>query len=63
VHISNSLEDKGSKLQDYKLLQDYADVFPEEVPRLPPKIGIDFTINLLVGVAPVSKACYIMSTL
>jgi hypothetical protein len=35
----------------------------KEVPRLPPKRDIDFSINLMPGAAPVSKTPYIMSTL
>jgi hypothetical protein len=34
----------------------------QEVPRLPPKRDIDFSINLMPGAAPVSKAPYRMST-
>eukprot|EP00253_Pinus_taeda_P021056 PITA_21056 len=38
-----------------------ADVFPEEIPRLPPKRDIDFTIELVPAAAPVSRAPYRMS--
>ena len=37
--------------------------FPDEVPRLPPKRDIDFTIDLVPGATPVSKTPYGMSTL
>ena len=43
------------------MLQEFRDVFPDEIPRLPPKRDIDFTIELVPGVAPVSKAPYRMS--
>jgi hypothetical protein len=33
-----------------------------EVPGLPPKRDVDFSINLMTGIAPVSKTPYIMST-
>jgi hypothetical protein len=33
-----------------------------EIPGLPPKRDIDFSINLMPGAAPVSKTPYIMST-
>ena len=45
------------------MLQDFKDVFPDEVIGLPPKRDIDFTIELVPGAAPVSRAPYIMSTL
>ena len=37
-------------------------VFPNEILGLPPKRGIDFTIELVLGLAPVSKRPYRMST-
>ena len=37
-------------------------MFPDEILGLPPKRGIDFTIELLPGVAPVSKTPYRMRT-
>jgi len=44
------------------VLQEFRDVFPDEVPGLPPKRDIDFTIELVPGAAPVSKTPYRMST-
>ena len=38
------------------------DVFPDEIPGLPPKRDIDFTIELVPGAAPMSKTPYRMST-
>eukprot|EP00253_Pinus_taeda_P032987 PITA_32987 len=43
------------------VIREFADVFPEEIPRLPPKRNIDFTIELVPGAAPVSRAPYRMS--
>ena len=43
------------------MLQEFRDVFPDEIPGLPPKRDIDFTIELVPGAAPVSKAPYRMS--
>ena len=44
-------------------MQEFAYVFPNEVSRLPPKRDIDSTINLVSGVAPVSKYPCRMTTL
>ena len=49
-------------LEDYQVLQEFEDVFPDEIIGLPPKRDIDFTIELVPGVAPVSKEPYRMST-
>ena len=45
------------------MLQEFGDVFPDEIPRLPPKRYIDFTIDLMPGAVPVSNTPYQMSTL
>ena len=37
-------------------------MFPDEIPGLPPKRDIDFTIELVPVVAPMSKTHYRMST-
>ena len=44
-------------------MQEFSNVFQEEIPRLPPKRDIDFTIEFILAVAPVSQAPYRMSTL
>ena len=44
------------------MLQEFRDVFPDEILGLPPKRDIDFMIELVPGVAPVSKTPYRMST-
>ena len=50
------------KLEDYLVLQEFRDVFSDEIPGLPPKRDIDFTIDLVPRAAPVSKTPYRMST-
>jgi hypothetical protein len=50
-----------SNMKDHRVLKEFEDVF-QEVPGLPPKRDIDFSINLMPGAAPVSKAPYRMST-
>ena len=42
-------------MEDYQVLQEFRDVFPDEIPGLPPKRDIDFTTELVLGAAPVSK--------
>ena len=44
------------------MLKEFRDVFPDEILGIPPKRDIDFTIELVPGAAPVSKAPYRMST-
>jgi hypothetical protein len=54
-------KDKVPNMEDHSVLKYFEDVF-KEIPRLPPKRDIDFSINLMPGAAPVSKTPYRMST-
>ena len=49
-------------LEDYQVFQEFRDVFPDEIPWIPPKRNIDFTIELVPRVASVSNIPYKMST-
>jgi hypothetical protein len=53
--------DKVPNLEDHAVLEEFEDVF-KEVPRLPPKRDIKFSIHLILGETPVSKTPYRMST-
>ena len=44
------------------MLHEFKDVFPDEIPRIPPKRDIDLTIECELGAVPMSKTPYIMST-
>ena len=44
------------------MLQEFVDVFPNEVPGLPPKREIDFTINIVMRALPILKTPSSMST-
>lgn len=56
-------KDKTSKLDNITVIQEFANVFLEDIPRLPHKRDIDFTIELVLEVALVSRAPYRMSIL
>jgi hypothetical protein len=58
--MEDPMKDKEAILEDYSILRGFEDVF-EELPRLPPKRDIDFSIDLMIGAAPVSKTPYRMS--
>jgi hypothetical protein len=60
-HMEESSKDKVPNLEDHAVLEDFEDVF-KEVPGLPPKRDIDFSIIVMPGEAPESKTPYKMST-
>ena len=48
-------------MEDHSVMKYFGDVF-KEIPGLPPKRDIDFSINLILVAVPVSKTPYRMST-
>ena len=55
-------ERKGPSLDQYPVLSEFKDVFPNELPGLPPERELDFTIELKPGVEPISNPLYRMTT-
>jgi hypothetical protein len=51
-------ERKGPSLDQYPVLSEFQDVFPNELPGLPPERELDFTIELKPGAKPISKTPY-----
>ena len=49
---------KKAVLSEVEVVRDYADVFPDELPGLPPPRQIEFHIDLVPGAAPIAKAPY-----
>ena len=62
AHILEAAESETPRLEDFHVLLEFRDVFTDEIPGLPPKRDIDFTIKLVPGAAQVSKTPYRMST-
>jgi hypothetical protein len=54
----NSVE--GKALEDIKVVNELPDVFPEDMPGMPPDRDIEFSIDLIPGTAPISKRPYRM---
>ena len=48
-------------IEDLSIVRDFCDVFPEDLPGLPPDREIEFTIDLTHSTAPISKAPYRMA--
>ncbi|GJR80858.1 putative reverse transcriptase domain-containing protein [Tanacetum coccineum] len=53
-------EDKseGKKLKDVPIVRDFLDMFPKDLPGLPPVRPVEFQIDLIPGAAPVARAPY-----
>ncbi|GKG01397.1 hypothetical protein Tco_0306102 [Tanacetum coccineum] len=53
-------EDKseGKQLKDVSIVRDFSEVFPEDLPGLPPTRPVEFQIDLILRVALVARAAY-----
>ena len=54
----NSLS--GVVQEEVPVVKDFPDVFPEELPGMPPDRDIEFLIEILPGTGPISKRLYRM---
>ncbi|GJR66003.1 putative reverse transcriptase domain-containing protein [Tanacetum coccineum] len=57
---SKKAEDKSEerRLEDVPIVREFPEVFPEELPGLPPTRQVEFQIDLVPGAAPVARAPY-----
>jgi hypothetical protein len=61
IQVLKTIEGTKPSPDDHPILREYIDVFSEEVPGLPPRRDIDFSIELAPGVVSVSRTPYRMS--
>ena len=52
---------KGQKLDSLHVVNEFVDVFPEDLPRLPPDKEIEFSTDLQPGTTPILQAPYKMA--
>nr|GEX80073.1 putative reverse transcriptase domain-containing protein [Tanacetum cinerariifolium] len=57
VHMTKD-KSKEKRMEDAPVIHDFPEVFPEELPGLPPSRQVEFQIDLVPGAAPVAHAPY-----
>jgi hypothetical protein len=57
--LMRSLEAKS--IEEVPVICEYPDVFPKELPGMPPDRDVEFVIDLLPGTRPIAKRPYRMS--
>ena len=62
THVLEGAKNETPMLEEFHVLKEFRDVFPDEVAGLPPKRDTDFTIELVPGETPMSNSPYRMST-
>ncbi|KAI3523729.1 hypothetical protein L1887_02080 [Cichorium endivia] len=57
AYVDNK-ETGEKRLEDIPVVRDYPEVFPDDLPGLPPSRQVEFRIDLIPGAAPIAKAPY-----
>ncbi|KAJ8773394.1 hypothetical protein K2173_028571 [Erythroxylum novogranatense] len=60
AYVLDTEADRG-RLEDIPVVREFSDVFPEELPGLPPPREIEFPVELLPGTTPISILSYRMA--
>lgn len=60
VFLAQVTEKKSEekRLEDVPVVRNFPEVFPEDLPGLPPSRQVEFQIDLMPGAAPVARAPY-----
>ncbi|GKC15183.1 putative nucleotidyltransferase, ribonuclease H [Tanacetum coccineum] len=57
AHVTEK-EKSEKRLEDVPVIRDFPEVFPDDLPGLPPSRQVEFKIDLVPGAAPVARAPY-----
>ena len=52
---------EAKPLEEVPIVNKYPDVFPEELPGMPPDRDVEFVIDLVPGTSPIAKRPYRMA--
>ena len=58
--VSQVNQMKGAAITDIPIVNEFLDVFPNDLPGMPPEREVEFIIELLPGTAPIAKRPYRM---
>ena len=61
INIQDVYSNREQHIEDFPVLEEFKDVFPKEIVRLPSKRDLEFSIELTLASIPASKAPYCMS--
>ncbi|GJZ22487.1 putative reverse transcriptase domain-containing protein, partial [Tanacetum coccineum] len=56
-HVTEN-KSKKKRMEDVPIIRDFPEVFPKELPGLPPPRQVEFRIDLVPGAAPIARAPY-----
>ena len=58
AYVSDTRIEAVADIVSVLIMQDFRDVFHEQLPRVPPERQVEFRIDLVSGAAPIAKAPY-----
>ncbi|GJU76210.1 reverse transcriptase domain-containing protein [Tanacetum coccineum] len=60
VELTDKAKDKSEekRLEDVPIIREFLEVFPDDLPRIPPARQVEFQISLVHGAAPVARTPY-----
>ena len=53
--------ERPRSVDEVPIVREFEDVFPEELPGVPPERQVKFSIDLVLGVVPIAKAPYCLA--
>jgi len=58
LHVLQTAKPESSKeslvFKEVRIMNEYLEIFPNDLPRLPPRREIEFSIDLIPGTQPIS---------
>nr|GEY52000.1 putative reverse transcriptase domain-containing protein [Tanacetum cinerariifolium] len=63
IHVTGNevIETPERRIEDVPVVRDFSEVFPEDLPGLPPTRQVEFNIKLIPGAGPVARAPYCLA--
>ena len=58
VYVLDTREERKRMSDDVPVVREYSDMFPEDLPGVPPERQVEFRLDLVLGVALISKTPY-----
>ncbi|GKB81014.1 hypothetical protein Tco_0947909 [Tanacetum coccineum] len=58
IQVTKKKKSDEKRLEDIPVVREFLEVFPEDLPGLPPVRQVEFQIDLIPGAAPVARAPY-----
>ncbi|XP_057247532.1 uncharacterized protein LOC130589917 [Beta vulgaris subsp. vulgaris] len=59
-HVHDTSKEEP-RVEDVRIANEFVDVFPDDIPGMPPRRDVEFSVDLMPGTGPISKPPYRMA--